>query len=96
MLFKVRLRLGHFDAVGPLQEITNTSICSEYAIATSMDGPRQSSALLKNVAHTLPLSSDGAGTVSVTGPNANYSEGDTGYPSMHPPWWLGGAAAAGG
>ena len=76
MLFKVRLRLGHFDPVGPLQEITNTSICNEYAIDTSMAGPIQSSALLKNIGSTLPLSATGAGTVSVTGPNANYSEGE--------------------
>lgn len=83
MLFKVRLRLGHFDPVGPLQEITNTSICNEYAIETSMAGPIQSSALLKNIGSALPLSTAGAGTVSVTGPVANYSEGDTGYYGPH-------------
>ena len=53
-------------------------MCSDYAIETSMAGPIQSSALLKNEGKTLPLAEGGAGTVAVIGPNANYSEGDTG------------------
>ena len=37
MLFRVRMRLGHFDPLGPLQAIGADQICSEYAIATSME-----------------------------------------------------------
>ena len=136
MLMKVRLRLGHFDPLSPLDEIKMAEVCSDYAIATSIDGPIQSSALLKNddkVRHlqhdfrpfctscsatylprnpqptrraprstwwpcgldadrclrsdvatdsrpqALPLAAATAGTVAVIGPNAQYSQGDTGY-----------------
>jgi len=81
MLFKVRLRLGHFDPLNPLDEITPDSICSDYAVATSMDGPRQSATLLKNSGKTLPLAP--GGSFAVLGPNANLSESDTGYYGPH-------------
>ena len=85
MLMRVRLRLGHFDPLNPLDGIKMTEVCSDDAIATSMDGPIQSSALLKNDNKTLPLSLSpvATGTVAVIGPNANYSEGDTGYYGPH-------------
>ncbi len=79
MLFRVRMRLGHFDPVGPLQSIPTTDICSDYAKALAQDGPRQASTLLKNIGGALPLSASTAGTVAVIGPNANYSQGDAGY-----------------
>jgi pre-mRNA-splicing factor SYF2/beta-D-xylosidase 4 len=78
-LFRVRMRLGHFDPVGPLQQIPTSDICSDYAIALSQDGPAQSSALLKNVDARLPLDPSAAGTVAVIGPNANLSKSDSGY-----------------
>ena len=67
MLWKVRLRLGHFDPVGPLDLIKPaTTICTEEAIATSMQGTIQSAALLKNANQTLPLLvGAGAGKVAV-------------------------------
>jgi len=78
-LFRIRMRLGHFDPDGPLQQIPVSQICSDESIAVSMEGPRQSSALIKNMAKTLPLSATTAGKVFVTGPNANLSQSDAGY-----------------
>ena len=80
MLWRVRLRLGHFDPAGPLDLIKPaTTICTEDAIAISMQGTIQSAALLKNANQTLPLLlGAGAGKVAVIGPNANYSI-KTGY-----------------
>ena len=79
-LWTVRLRLGHFDPEGPLDLLEPaTTICTEGAIALSMQGTIQSAALLKNANRTLPLPvGAGAGTVAVIGPNANYSI-KTGY-----------------
>jgi beta-glucosidase-like glycosyl hydrolase len=78
-LFRIRMRLGHFDPDGPLQQIPYEDICSNESIAVSMEAPRQSSTLIKNVANTLPLKQSTAGTVFVTGPNANLSKSDAGY-----------------
>eukprot|EP00729_Bicosta_minor_P001353 gene1353-22714_t len=65
MLWRVRFRLGHFDPLGPLDKITpEATICTDYAIDTSLDGVVQSSALLKNDAKTLPLAAGSAGTVA--------------------------------
>jgi beta-D-xylosidase 4 len=81
MLFRVRLRLGHFDPLNPLDEISADEICSEQTIATSMDGARQGTTMLKNVGKTLPLSPSSG--IVVLGPNANLSESDTGYYGPH-------------
>jgi beta-glucosidase-like glycosyl hydrolase len=79
-LWRVRIRLGHFDQLGPLDKITpEATICTDYAIQTSMNGMIQSAALLKNDDKTLPLAGATAGTIAVIGPNGNYSSGDTGY-----------------
>lgn len=78
-LFLVRLRLGHFDPVGPLQAIPTSDICSPYAVSLSHEGTTQSAALLKNLGGALPLDAAAVGKVAVIGPNANYSWGDTGY-----------------
>lgn len=83
MLFRVRLRLGHFDPPGPLQQIGSDQICSDYSLKLSRDGPAQSCALFKNEGNTLPLSASTGGTVAVIGPNANYSQGDAGYYGPH-------------
>ena len=37
-LLKVRFRLGHFDPKGPLDAIPRSTVCSDYAIALSLDG----------------------------------------------------------
>ena len=78
-LFKVRIRLTHFDPLGPLQEIGSDQICSKDNIATSMDGVVQSAALLKNEKGALPLSGATAGSIVVIGPNAQLSQSDSGY-----------------
>lgn len=79
MLFKVRMRLSHFDPVGPLQGIPTDVICSDYAQALSFDGTAQSAALIKNENATLPLSKATAGKVAVIGPNAILSQSNSGY-----------------
>ena len=57
-LWQVRLRLGHFDPVGPLNMISpGSTICTDEAIATSMQGVIQGATLLKNVGGALPLAS---------------------------------------
>ena len=40
MLFKVRMRLSHFDPLGPLNKIPESVICSDDGIALSHDGVR--------------------------------------------------------
>eukprot|EP00935_MAST-01C_sp_MAST-1C-sp1_P002246 g2246.t1 len=79
--FRVRIRLGHFDPLGPLNLITpDSTICTDFAIETSIAGMVQSAALLKNLDKTLPLApGTGAGTIAVIGPLANYSEANAGY-----------------
>jgi beta-glucosidase-like glycosyl hydrolase len=79
MLFKVRMRLSHFDPVGPLQRIPESTICSDYAKQLSFDGTAQSANLIKNDNKMLPLSKTTAGKVSVIGPNSNLSKSDSSY-----------------
>lgn len=57
MLFRVRLRLGHFDPPGPLQQFPESDVCSAEHIALAMDGLTQSAALIKNVDSTVLLNS---------------------------------------
>ena len=68
----MRMRLGHFDPIGPLDKIPTSDICSKYAIDLARDGVAQSVALLKNDGPILPLSSPAS--VAVIGPNADLSE----------------------
>lgn len=42
-LFKVRMRLGHFDPKGPLQTFPESDICSNYALDLSINGLVQAS-----------------------------------------------------
>ena len=79
MLFKVRMRLSHFDPLGPLNKIPESVICSDDGIALSHDGVCQSAALLKNTNATLPLARSSVGKVAVIGPNALLSQSDAGY-----------------
>jgi hypothetical protein len=67
-LFRVRLRLGHFDPPGALQMISTDDICSPYALELARDGARQSIVLAKNDG-TLPLKDAGSyKNVVVIGP----------------------------
>mmetsp|Transcript_107725 Transcript_107725/g.303479 ORF Transcript_107725/g.303479 Transcript_107725/m.303479 type:complete len:901 (+) Transcript_107725:91-2793(+) len=79
MLFRMRMRLSHFDPVGPLDAIPASTICSDYAIELSHDGARQSATLVKNLNSTLPLDRNIVGTVAVIGPNSQLSKSDSGY-----------------
>lgn len=77
-LFSVRMRLGHFDPKGPLQEIPTTVVCSDYSKELAQDGAAQGAALIKNVGKTLPLSAS-VPSVAVIGPNGNLSASMTRY-----------------
>jgi hypothetical protein len=55
MLFRVRMRLTHFDPPGPLQTIPISVICSEDAQALARRSVADAVALLKNDNKTLPL-----------------------------------------
>ena len=79
-LFMVRMRLGHFDPPGPLQQIAESVICGPEHTAVARSGAAQGSTLLKNVGgKTLPLRSAGVGSVAVIGPNGNLSKAIAGY-----------------
>ena len=81
MQFRVRLRLGHFDQLSPLSFIRELdTICTDYAIATSMEGAIQGAVLVKNLeGRSLPLVPATTGSIAVIGPLVNYSEATTGY-----------------
>ena len=85
MQLRVRLRLGHFDQLSPLSFIRESdTICTDYAIALSMEGAIQGAVLLKNLGgRSLPLALPGVGTVAVIGPLVNYSEATAGYYGPH-------------
>jgi len=69
-LFRVRMRLSHFDPKGPLDMIPPTEICSEHAKTLARDAVTQSIALLKNDNETLPLDASSVRSVAVIGPSA--------------------------
>jgi beta-D-xylosidase 4 len=73
MMFRLRMRLAHFDPVGPLQSIPTSVICSAEAKALARDSVTQAVAMLKNKNHTLPLSPHEVHTVALIGPNAKLS-----------------------
>lgn len=73
-LFRVRMRLGHFDPPGPLQRFPLSDVCSPHATSLATSGMVQSAALLKNENKTLPLSPSAAGSLAILGPNANLSK----------------------
>ena len=78
-LFKVRMRLGHFDPLGPLDKIPTTEICTAGAKATARDGAAQGATLLKNEAAALPLKASATGKIAVLGPTANLSRAIANY-----------------
>ena len=71
-LFRMRMRMGHFDRDGPLQAIPKTAICTPETIELARDGTRQGAVMLKNADKLLPLKP--GGKVAVIGPNQNLSE----------------------
>ena len=71
MLFRVRMRLAHFDPPGPLQQIPTSEVCSEYAVTLAEDGVTQGATLYKNDAKALPLVKSALKKLAVLGPNAN-------------------------
>ena len=71
MLFRVRMRLAHFDPPGPLQQIPPSDVCSAAAIALAEDGVTQGASLYKNDGKALPLEKARLKTLAVLGPNAN-------------------------
>lgn len=57
--FRLRMRLGHFDPLSPLDAMQPKDVvCTEYSKALSRDGAAQSAALLKNDDGALPLRAD--------------------------------------
>jgi pre-mRNA-splicing factor SYF2/beta-D-xylosidase 4 len=79
-LFKVRVRLGHFDPPSPLASFPMADVCSDYATDLANNGAVQSSTLLKNLNNALPFAGPMAGkTIAVIGPNANLSKSDVSY-----------------
>ena len=80
MQMKVRMRLSHFDPVGPLNKISQKDVvCSDYSISLSQDGVAQSASLLKNAESTLPIAKGAGQTIAVIGPTAKLSKSDSGY-----------------
>lgn len=79
MLFRVRMRLGHFDPIGPLDKIPPSAICDAEAVAIARDAVAQSVALVKNSNHTLPLKNTSLATVAVIGPAAKQPWSITSY-----------------
>ena len=89
-LFKVRMRLAHFDPPGPLQQISyKEAVCTDAAKAMARDGVAQGATLLKNVkvksadgsngVPTLPLDASTLKSVAVIGPNADLSTAISSY-----------------
>lgn len=73
-LFRVRIRLGHFDPPGPLQTIGVDQVCTPYALELARDGARQGSVLLKNAGSLLPLNPASFRSAVVIGPNYNLND----------------------
>ena len=90
-LFRVRMRLSHFDPIGPLDKIPYSAVCDEAAIATARDGVargRPSSRTSGRCCLSRPPSARWR-----IGPNANLSKaissyyggnscGNVGYPNL--------------
>ena len=85
MMFRVRMRLAHFDPEGPLQNIPTTVICSEEAQALARDGATQALALIKNANSTLPLDPTSTKSVALIGPNAKLSRQSNYYAGPRSP-----------
>ena len=75
-LFRVRLRLGHFDAPSssPVYGIGPQDVCNDYAQELMRDGARQSAVILKNDNRLLPLKLSSFATALAVGPNVDISD----------------------
>ena len=74
-LWRMRMRLSHFDPIGPLDKITlDGTACTDYSINLAYDAVIQSATLLKNEKATFPLSQQDVGNVVVIGPNSELAE----------------------
>ena len=67
-LFRVRLRLGHFDPVGALGKIGVDQVCNDYAIELARDSARQSVVVVKNTNNALPLNPASYSKAVIIGP----------------------------
>jgi beta-D-xylosidase 4 len=70
-LFRVRLRLGHFERSTPLDAIGLADVCSASGRELGRDGARQSIVLAKNDDGLLPLTASAYSTAIMIGPNLN-------------------------
>jgi len=68
-LFRVRLRLGHFDTRGPLDSIGMKDVCNDAGRELARDGARQSIVLAKNLNSLLPLNPRKITSAIMIGPN---------------------------
>jgi len=78
-LLRMRMRLGHFDPVGPLDKIPASTICSQEGLALARDAVTQSVTMVKNANNTLPVRNLRGSSVVVIGPNSNLSQSIAGY-----------------
>ena len=73
-LFKVRIRLGHFDPPSALNTIGLDQVCNPYALELARDGARQGTVLLKNTNGVLPLAAGKYASAAVIGPNIDLTD----------------------
>ncbi|SFE21221.1 exo-1,4-beta-glucosidase [Paenibacillus algorifonticola] len=66
--FRVRFRLGEFDADNPYANVPESVLCAPAHGDLSLQAARESIVLLKNEKAALPLSSSKVGSVAVIGP----------------------------
>ena len=78
-LFRVRIRLGFFDAPGVLQTIGDDQVCNPYALELARDGVRQSAVLVKNSDNLLPIKATAITSAVVIGPNIDLTDTITYY-----------------
>lgn len=77
--FRMRMRLNHFDPVGPLDKIPASEACSQASQDAAREGAIQGSTLLKNTGGALPLDATKLSKIAVIGPNSDLSKAVAGY-----------------
>ena len=81
-LFKVRMRLQHFDPPGPLQQIPVSDVCSDRAAAIARDGAVQGAVLIKNEALPVPEKPETATGKGTTGRTTGRITGTAGTKTL--------------